>query len=570
MEQLHSILSGLALKLGRVALGISAIFAWTYAISLVLPSCPTQEGGIIARLVTIPLGSAGVIAWGLLLTVAAWRIENSRIWFILAAAAAVFSSLLIGEPTLLAILSALLLVLSYIESSRACAETLALGVMVVEALTLIYLLVRAYGVKLPVPAAFPLHLSLYCIFTPLAPLVALAPSLSPLVSFMYRKRVEVEGGIKGKWALAFGLIISCLLWIVLYASEVNRAAKLIGVDSNTRYYPHALQLLAEGFPSILRVGYDRPLYYFLLYWLARSLGPHYAVRILPLAALVLYTVASYLTAKELMGERTAGLASLTAPLTYTVTAGLYGGLYANWTALSAALLAVTSAARWLKQGKWVWLVTYLGLLIVTAVTHVYMGAVFFTSTFVSMTLCSLPKECRRRALVALVAQLTLAALGFYAADSFAHALNFRPPSHVVSSLMRSWLNRVQKLQLFSPAWWRDYGYAIYNYAATAALDPTIWMFTFAGILVVGSHKLSGFLLIPWLIIVYILSFTAPFELMWRALYNFPFSISEAIGIATLLTIIKSKVGRETTLLWLTAILLFKLNYTLAFAIGLAS
>lgn len=570
MERLHLGLSGLLALLERAALGVSAILAWSYAISLVLPSCPTQEGGIVVRQLSLPLGYAGTIVWTVLLIVASLRAGERRVWFILAAAAASLSSFLLEDPVLLAILSALFLGIAAMENRKALAEALALGVVTVEVLTLLYLLARAYRVKLPIPAAFPFHLSLYCAFTPLAPLVVVATSLSPLAALLRRRELKAGRGLEGRLTLISGLAICCAFWVVLYASELNRSSKLIGVDSNTRYYPHARQLLAGGLPSVLKIGYDRPLYYLFLYLLARGLGPFEAVKILPLAALLLYTVASYFAAKELAGEKTASFALLTAPLTYTVTAGLYGGLYANWTALSVALLAASSAARWLKRGRASWLATYLILLVVSVAIHIYLGAVFFVASLLLMLMLALFKGFRRRALVALVAQLALASIGFHAADSLFAPASARPPSHVVLSLTRSWWGRVKRIHPFSPSWWKDYSYAIYNYAATAALDPTVWALTAMGIAALKLHTPGGSLLTSWLIVAYLLSFTAPFELMWRALYNYPFSISEAIGLASLITAADQKFGRRTAMLWLAALILFKLSYALAFAVGLAS
>lgn len=560
----------LCFKLNHASLGVSAILAWAYAVSLALPSCPTQEGGIVVRFLSPPLGNIGVIMWVILLVTASWGMGERRTWLVLAALAAGLSSLLLGDPALLAVLSTLLLGIFAVEDPRACVEAIALGVVTAEALTLIYLLVRAYAVKLPVPTTFPLHLSLYCFLTPLAPLIVFATSLSPLAVFLRRRDFRADEGLKGRTALILGLSISFLLWAVLYASELNRSSKLIGVDSNTRYYPHATQLLAGGFPSVLMIGYDRPLYYFFLYLLARGLGPFEAVKILPLVALILYTIASYIATRELAGKKAASLASFTAPLTYTVTAGLYGGLYANWTALSLALLATAFAVRWLKRGEAWGLAAYLILLTGSVAVHVYLGAVFLVSSFLLTLLCLLLKGFRKRALIALIAQLALIMLGFFTTDALSELLNFRPPSYVILSLARAWWSRVQRVQLLSPAWWKSYSFAIYNYAATAALDPTVWALTFLGIVTPKPCVLSDLLLMAWFIIAYLLSFTAPPELMWRALYNYPFSVSEAIGLSSLITVVGRKFGSRVATLWLAALLLFKLSYTLAFAVGLAS
>ncbi|MEM3982646.1 MAG: hypothetical protein QXQ60_04805 [Thermofilum sp.] len=555
---------------GLAALGVSAVLAWTYAVSLLLPSCPSQEGGVVVRLITLPLGEAGVLLWALLLVVASKGLVESWGWLAVSALAAGFSSILVGDPFLLAMLSAAYVVLAAFRNLRRCLEAVAAGVVAVEALSIAYLLARAYAVKLPLPPALPYHLSLYCPLTVVAPLIVLATALAPLGALALERKSKVYAPTLGRLGLLVGLATCILLWLVIYASALNPGVELIGVDSVTRYYPHAITLLEGGLPSVISIGYDRPLYYLFLYSLATALGPFEAVKALPLFSLILHTLSSYAAARELAGRNVAALASALAPLTYTATAGLFGGLFSNWTALSTGLFSVAFLSRWLKQGKARWLALHYVMLVVTVATHIYMGAVFFASTSLSLSLFLISKKYRRRALAALTLQLALAALGFYLADSAAAQLGFRSPSNVVSALTRSWWSRVQKSQLFSPAWWRDFSFNVYEYAATAALDPTVWLLTAVGIASPKPSELCNPFLAPWLIVVYLLSVTAPFELMWRSLYDYPFSLSEALGLAYILSLIAEKAGERAALLWLAAIIFFKLSYTLAFTVGLAA
>lgn len=571
MEQLHSSLrESLTVLATQISLGVSTVLAWAYTVSVLLPSCPVQEGGITIRLLSLPLGLYGVIAWGVLLVAASWRAKEQRTWLALAVSAACCASVLIGEPAPQAVVSALVLLLLSWENAKACLEGVALGVVAVEALSLTYLLLRAFSVKVPFPPVLPLHFSLYCAFTPLTPLIVLAPLLSLFAATPLSRRTDSEDRAEGLGALAIGLALCLLVWAVLYSSELNRSSKLIGVDSVTRYYPHVLQLLAKGLPGVLEIGYDRPLYYLFLYVLAKTLGPIEAVKVLPLTSLAFYVVASYLSAKHLVSRRAAALAALAAPLTYTTTAGLYGGLFSNWTALSAALLTVTSLSLWLRRGRLTWLALYLAMLTVTVALHIYMGAVLFASTIASTLLLVLGKRYRRRAFTLLVLQTAVAALSFCLADNLAGQLGFRPPSRVVSSMALSWWRRALELQPFSTHWWEDFCYAVYKYAATAALDPTVWVFTSLGIATTGPSELSYTLLSPWLAVTYLLSFTAPFELIYRAIYDFPFSVGEAIGLAHFYSFMAERIGRRGAISWLAAVLSIKTTYTLAFAVGLAA
>jgi hypothetical protein len=321
-------------------------------------------------------------------------------------------------------------------------------------------------------------------------------------------------------------------------------------------------------PSVLKVGYDRPLHYLLLYGLAKALGPYDAVRALALTPLLLYTLASYLLARELWGGRVAGLAAAVAPATYTATAGLFGGLYGNWTALAVALLACAAAVRWLRKGGAAWLVLYLLLLAAAAGVHVYMGAVAFAALSLFLLLAA-GRGWRRRALAALTLQLALALVGLYAGERYFSAPGARGPLSIAYLNVNLWLRRAASMELFSERWWSDFCFAIYRYAATAALDPTVWLLTALAVAVLGFRDLGGLLLAPWMLLTALLALTAPPNLIYRSLLDFPYPLAEAVGLAHLAALAEGRLGGRAAKLWAAA-LLFKLGFALAFAVGLAS
>jgi hypothetical protein len=557
-------LSGRLLEFaGSAALGAGLLLAWVYALSLLGFSCPSWDPrlSIVPRVLLLPLGYGGALLWALLLLPPS--LSLGRLW--LAAPLLAFAlTLFLGDPLPLALLS---LFLAFKGRSL---EALPAGIVAVELAVLLGLAAYAYGLRLPLLSALPLHFSLYCFLVPAVPALALLACFSPLLAPLAPRRAELSLPVRGKLLLAFGLLESFLVWSVVYASALNPGARLVGVDAVTRYYPHALRLLEGGLPSVLKVGYDRPLHYLLLYGLARALGPYDAVRALALTPLLLYALASYLVARELWGGRVAGLAAAVAPATYTATAGLFGGLYGNWTALAVALLACTAAVRWLRRGGAAWLVLYLLLLATTVGVHVYMGAVAFAALSLFLLLAAAGKGWRRRALAALTLQLVLALVGLYAGERYFSALGARGPLSIVRLNVNLWLRRTASVKLFSEQWWGDFCFAIYRYAATAALDPTVWLLTALAVAVLGFRDLGGLLLAPWMALTALLALTAPSSLIYRSLFDFPYPLAEAVGLAYLASLVEGRLGGRIALLWVAALLLFKLGFALFFAVGLAS
>jgi hypothetical protein len=545
------------------SLGASLLLAWTYVLYRAGLSCPSWDCGHTVRALVLPLGYWGALLWAFLIS-APLAVARKFPW-LAAPALALALTLALADPLPLALASVAALPLL---GAGMVLEALPAGTIAVELAVLAGSAARAYDLRLPLPPALPIHLALYCPLVPAVPALAFLACLSPLLAPLAPKGAKLSAPYRGK-LLVPSLLASFLMWSVVYASALNPGSKLVGVDAITRYYPHALKLLEGGLPSVLKVGYDRPLHYFLLYALAKALGPYDAVRALALIPFLLYTLASYLLARELWGGRIAGLAAAVAPLTYTATAGLFGGLYGNWTALALALLACTAAVKWLRGGSAAWLLLYLLLLVAVAGVHVYMGAVAFAALSLFLLLAA-RKGYRRRALAALALQVVVAAVGLYAAERYLSALGARGPFSVTALNVNLWLKRAASTRLFSEEWWYDFCFAVYRYAPSTALDPLVWLLTTLATAMLGFKDLGGLLLAPWMALTALLTFTAPSSLIYRSLLDFPYSIAEAVGLAYLTAFIEERWGGGAAKLWAAALLLFKLSFALAFAVGLAS
>jgi hypothetical protein len=553
-----------------VSMGISILLSWTYILYKVELYCPCWETTLkfVIRALIPPLNYVGIIVWAILLSIP--LIVNGRSWFIAIPPLTLILTIAISDPLPLALTSISLMLLSGL---RRVFETISAGIIFVESTVLTYILARAYNLQIPLLPTLPIHLSLYTPLIPVMPILVLVACLSPILNPLATKKFNPINHGMSRTLLAIALITSLTMWSIIYYSALNPGLKLVGVDAITRYYPHALQLLKGGLQSVMSVGYDRPLYYLILYALAKYLGAYNAVRILALIAISTYTVASYIFAREVWGGGVAGIAAMIAPLTYTATVGFYSGLYSNWTSLSIALLAYTSIVKWLRRGGVKWLALYFILMAGSVATHVYMGAIFFAASTITLALATIEKNFRRKALTVLAIQIAFATLSLLAIENLGPQLGIpttRTPIKIVISNVNLWLRGVANLKIFSTDWWNNMCFAIYAYAPTAALDPTVWILTAIGIATLKFKSLDGFIIMPWILIVAALSFTAPLNLIYRVLYDMPYSITEAVGISYITENMGRRFSGRVGAISLAALIAFKICYAMNYAVGLAS
>lgn len=552
-----------------ISMGISILLTWTYLMYKLGLYCPCWESssGFIIRAIIPPLNYMGIIVWAILLSIP--LTVNGKLWLIAIPPLTLILTIAISDPLPLALTSISLMLLSGL---RRVFEAVSAGIIVVESIVLTYILARAYDLQVPLLPTLPIHLSLYCLLIPVIPVLVLVACLSPILNPLIPKKFNPTNHGMSRTLLAIALLTSLTMWSIIYCLALNPGLKLVGVDAITRYYPHAIQLLRGGLQSVMSVGYDRPLYYLILYVLAKYLGAYNAVRMLALIAISTYTVASYIFAREVWGGWVAGIAAMIAPLTYTATVGFYSGLYSNWTSLSIALLAYTSIVKWLRRGGVKWLTLYLILMAGSVATHVYMGAIFFAASTTTLALATIEGGFRRRALTVFAIQIAFATLSLLAIENLGPQLGIpttRTPLKIVIGNINSWLRGVTSLKLFSTSWWNNMCFAIYAYAPTAALDPTVWILTAIGIAALRFRSLDGFIIMPWILIVAALSFTAPLNLIYRVLYDMPYSITEAVGLSYITENVGRRFGGRVGAISLAALIAFKICYAMNYAVGLA-
>ena len=571
----------------KAFLGFSVVTAWSYLASMTGVKCPVLDGGLIMRAVALILGWGGLAEWGIVLAVAILTSSLPRpARLTLAVIVAASSMNLEFAALLLSTASFTLLILESLKSIELGIQAILAGVILAETLNVAYSLGRVAGVYSPLTLVGPpLHLSLYCFTTWIAPLIVLAACLSPLITAGVRlasspsRRLSSLERIVLDWRVSItaSMLICLSHWAAMYCSALNPSGRLVGVDPVTRYYPHAIAMLREGPLSFLKVGHDRPLHYLLLLALSYLLGPLKAVKLLPLLCMVLYSMAIFTLVREFGGLRTAGLAALMAPLSYTTTTGLFGGLYSNWTSLSLATLACATLVRWFRVGGYRWAATYLLLLVATAASHIYMGAVAAAALTLTLIVEALKS---RKALPLLALQLAVITAGLYVADTVVSMAGGRSPLSIVESNVRGWARSFGRVAgsggIFSRKWWNSFSFAVYNYASTSALEPLGWLLTMVGAASLGLREGSGvkrvlsILLTSWLAVVTVLAFSAPFNLIYRSLYDFPYTVVEVVGLAYILEVVEEKYGVETGRLLLAALLMFRLGFATSYVVGLVA
>jgi hypothetical protein len=148
--------------------------------------------------------------------------------------------------------------------------------------------------------------------------------------------------------LAISLVVSSLLAFVPSRPDINPSGALVGIDSPT-YVTWINQMLERPLLQALQYSFvegldgSRPLLLIPLYLLASTgISPYLIIEYLPMLLAPLLSVSSYIFVR--FGHGSASLAGLTSLFTSTsfyITAGMWGGYYANMLGMIEAYLFLT-------------------------------------------------------------------------------------------------------------------------------------------------------------------------------------------------------------------------------------
>ncbi|MEM4640267.1 MAG: hypothetical protein QXT93_10365 [Thermofilum sp.] len=543
----------------RVALGASILLTWALLLTLAGVALPTLDGSVVVKAVALKVDWPLLTLWAAAAVVSMVRKSRPAAFAVtgLLAFSACFGERIFAAATVAATIAATAL------SVRYAAASLLLGVTVFELLRVAYLLLSIYGVILPGSEALEgVHYSLYAPLTWVLPLLALAACLAPVARLLFQDAVKPGRGSNGlppaRLALPLSLALAVLLWLLMYKSPLN-TGRLVGVDAPV-YHGFAERMLAEGYLSVTMNAFcDRPLFMLLLMSLAAAVGSRAAVEAMPLICLTANALAAYALGSAIEGKKLGGLAALLSTMTYTTTAGIFAGYYANWLTLAVSQLAAAALTLWLKERKLKHLILAASLASVAVTMHVHMGLVITTALAAACTLAAIMRPNRATAFAAalvLATPLAIAALVNQLQKTWGGSCAML---EVSVSLAGQWgvdREAVEAGLPLSEKWWNALHFALYNWMFTAALDPTDWLLLTAAALTAPLPQ--ALTLLAWLLTSGLMVVTAPDSLLiHRALYSLPIATAAAVSLEGI---------QKRELVW--AITAFKLSYTLSFIMGM--
>ena len=366
-----------------------------------------------------------------------------------------------------------------------------------------------------------------------------------------RRQIYVRGRTR-KIILIATFLAAIFIPMIIYMPTLNPSGKYKGVDPNTRYYPHLKQILS-GNPLInaVRIGYDRPTYYIMMYLLSILFGVDLTIKLLPIISMLMFVTAIYFSMKK-YGQNIATAAATMSLGSYTVTAGLYGGLYSNWLSLAFIILSISSLTKYLEKNSYKMLGTFILTYFLALSIHAYIGAVYtiILSIYLIYRIIFYRNEISRTFKPFLIIIIIIAL--------FTYTLYFKPIYGTYRGWSRIFINPLYEISnLFTRKWWHNFNIAVYNYGASSGLDPYGWILSTLGLLTLKKKRVFEEILIVYVLLVAPLSLTAPTSLIYRAIYDIPIAIYEIMGLLY--------IGREEIT---KPYILLKINRAISFTIGL--
>ena len=186
--------------------------------------------------------------------------------------------------------------------------------------------------------------------------------------------------------LSLFMFLSTAMVMIPHQSSINMDKKDVGVD--THYYVEEIEILMNStnvqelfHNSFVAIQHgDRPftlLFFLMVAQLSHSDDLSYVFDNVPLVLGPSLVLVFYFLTRQLTSNDTASLFSafLTAVSFHTLI-GIYAGSYANWLALIVGYLSIVFLLRSLKEINPVNILTFLVLLDITLLTHIYTWSIF--------------------------------------------------------------------------------------------------------------------------------------------------------------------------------------------------
>lgn len=206
----------------------------------------------------------------------------------------------------------------------------------------------------------------------------------PLVGQTRENEISVNSKVL---LLLAAVALSWLTVVYAYLPSLNESGAYVSVDAPfyEGYLRTALDLRGvELMRYIFGEMSERSLAIFLMYSLAALTGltPEIIVKGFPLILSLLLTISSYFVIVRITYNQRLALYSALLSGTSTVTiVGMYAGYYANWLAISMALLALGSAFGYVNTGEPSYLLGACAFLALAELSHVWTWTFFCAALF---------------------------------------------------------------------------------------------------------------------------------------------------------------------------------------------
>lgn len=361
--------------------------------------------------------------------------------------------------------------------------------------------------------------------------------LIPIVQKLKIRKHREENQIASDRRLSFFLLacavlLACFIAVLPYVSGVERS-QLHGVD--TPFYYNYLKEIRNPFEAVTQIAEPRGLYLLLLFGIrAVGLDTFDAIVVGPAILAALFTVAVYLLTQSLTESYlAAGIGSLYGAVSFHTLVGMFGGIFANWLALSFVMFLIfflnRSFTRWnwrillaailmsyltLVAHPWTWAVIILVILTTLLYLYVFDASSRSSSGRIAITFlasCVLPVI-----LLSTLGSNFMPGLGSVLDAGFFQlvgSMSFVGLSHIVQNLM----------------------YTLRDYVGGILTHPQTLLLTLLGIFSLPrfNRRMSA-ILISWLAVTSVFMLFLGPDLAWRVLYLIPFELFAAVGTLALL------------------------------------
>jgi len=225
--------------------------------------------------------------------------------------------------------------------------------------------------------------------------------------------------------LSLFMLLSIFLALIPHQSFINNENELVGADT-VAYVKTLNSIEVYGQDELLHQVFevqfsgDRPLS-FLLFSAVLSLfpdNPYHVIDHLPLIFSPLLVLIVFLLSRELTSNDTVSLlASFLTAISFHPLIGIYSGLYANWLALIFGYLFLIFVIRFLKKPTGINYLTFSVFLFLTMFTHVYTWTILSLFMGIFLIASSRFKIFEKRS-IALVFLIIVASIAFDTGRSF--------------------------------------------------------------------------------------------------------------------------------------------------------